>query len=68
MWRNIGGHNMWPVRGCVILQANFSSLESLVAKIHEDKEIAEKALELPRYSMYKDDPYLNFGVNEHWGT
>lgn len=39
-------------------QANFSSLESLVAKIHEDGEITKKALELPQYSKYRDDPYL----------
>ncbi|KAL8554577.1 hypothetical protein ACS0TY_002680 [Phlomoides rotata] len=51
--------------GYIRPEANFSSLESLVAKIHEDREIAEKALELPRYSMYRNDPYLNFGVNEH---
>ncbi|KAL8541450.1 hypothetical protein ACS0TY_002644 [Phlomoides rotata] len=51
--------------GYIRPEANFSSLESLVVKIHEDREIAEKALELPRYSMYRNDPYLNFGVNEH---
>ena len=39
-------------------QANFPSLESLVAKIYEDRAIAERALDLPQYSKYKDDPYL----------
>lgn len=42
----------------MFLQANFPSLESLVAKIHEDRRIAENALELPIYSKYKDDHYL----------
>jgi riboflavin kinase len=39
-------------------EANFPTLESLVAKIHEDRRIAEKALDLPLFSKYKDDPYL----------
>lgn len=39
-------------------QLNFSSLESLIEKIHDDQRIAEKALELPLYSKYKDDPYV----------
>ncbi|KAL1294767.1 hypothetical protein AAHE18_19G163400 [Arachis hypogaea] len=33
--------------GYIRPEANFPSLESLIAKIHEDGEIAEKALELP---------------------
>ncbi|KAK4399055.1 Bifunctional riboflavin kinase/FMN phosphatase [Sesamum angolense] len=45
--------------GYIRPEANFPSLESLVAKIHEDREIAERALELPQYSKYRDDPYLN---------
>ncbi|QHO58817.1 hypothetical protein HN51_013157 [Arachis hypogaea] len=44
--------------GYIRPEANFPSLESLIAKIHEDGEIAEKALELPLYSSYKNDPYL----------
>lgn len=44
-------------------QANFSSLESLIEKIHEDRKIAEAALVLPLYSKYKDDTYLRKPVN-----
>ncbi|XP_027105161.2 bifunctional riboflavin kinase/FMN phosphatase [Coffea arabica] len=44
--------------GYIRPEANFPSLESLVAKIYEDREIAERALDLPQYSKYKDDPYL----------
>lgn len=46
------------VVGYIRPEANFPSLESLVAKIHEDRRIAESALELPMYSKYKNDPYL----------
>ncbi|EYU27900.1 hypothetical protein MIMGU_mgv1a0086242mg, partial [Erythranthe guttata] len=45
--------------GYIRPEANFPSLESLVAKIHEDKKIAEEALELPLYLKYRDDSYLN---------
>ncbi|KAF9687165.1 hypothetical protein SADUNF_Sadunf02G0065400 [Salix dunnii] len=44
--------------GYIRPQANFSSLESLIAKIHEDRRIAERALDIPMYSQYRDDPYL----------
>ncbi|KAF7803546.1 bifunctional riboflavin kinase/FMN phosphatase [Senna tora] len=44
--------------GYIRPEANFPSLESLVAKIQEDRKIAEKALDLPLYSSYKNDPYL----------
>ncbi|CAH9097112.1 unnamed protein product [Cuscuta europaea] len=44
--------------GYIRPEANFSSLESLIAKIREDGRIAEEALELPLYSKYKDDPFL----------
>ncbi|KAK8949906.1 hypothetical protein KSP40_PGU013772 [Platanthera guangdongensis] len=40
-------------------EANFPSLESLIQRIHEDGRIAEKALDLPTYAGYWDDPYLN---------
>jgi riboflavin kinase len=30
----------------------------LIAKIHEDRRIAERALDIPLYLKYKDDPYL----------
>ncbi|KAL3627649.1 hypothetical protein CASFOL_029012 [Castilleja foliolosa] len=45
--------------GYIRPEANFTSLESLVAKIHEDRKIAEKVLEMPIYLKHKDDPYLN---------
>ncbi|KAI5678698.1 hypothetical protein M9H77_09648 [Catharanthus roseus] len=44
--------------GYIRPEANFPSLESLVARIHEDGKIAEKALDLPIYAKYKNDPYL----------
>ncbi|KAJ6938083.1 hypothetical protein NC651_004699 [Populus alba x Populus x berolinensis] len=44
--------------GYIRPEANFSSLESLIAKIHEDRRIAERALDIPTYSKYRDDPYL----------
>lgn len=42
----------------LLIKANFPSLESLIERIHEDGRIAEKALDLPVYSKYKDSPYL----------
>lgn len=54
--------------GYIRPEANFSSLESLIAKIHEDRRIAERALDLPLYSNFKDDPYLKIplhGVENH---
>ncbi|CAL1372681.1 unnamed protein product [Linum trigynum] len=44
--------------GYIRPEANFSTLESLIAKIHEDGRVAEKALDLPLYSKYKDDLFL----------
>ncbi|KAI3716919.1 hypothetical protein L1987_68149 [Smallanthus sonchifolius] len=44
--------------GYIRPEANFPSLESLIAKIHEDGVLAEKALELPLYAKYKDDDYF----------
>ncbi|KAG9133796.1 hypothetical protein Leryth_018404 [Lithospermum erythrorhizon] len=44
--------------GYIRPELNFSSLESLIAKIHDDRSVAERALELPLYSKYKVDPYL----------
>ncbi|CAN1175874.1 Bifunctional riboflavin kinase/FMN phosphatase [Linum perenne] len=44
--------------GYIRPEANFPSLESLIEKIHEDGRIAEKALDLPQYSIYKDDPFF----------
>lgn len=56
------------VVGYIRPEANFPSLESLVAKIHEDGKIAEKALELPVYAKYKDEAYFKsiaLGQNSH---
>ncbi|KAK9089459.1 hypothetical protein Scep_028541 [Stephania cephalantha] len=44
--------------GYIRPEANFPSLEALIAKIHEDRQIAEKALDLPLYAGYKDSPHL----------
>ncbi|XP_074272140.1 bifunctional riboflavin kinase/FMN phosphatase [Silene latifolia] len=46
------------VVGYIRPEANFPSLESLIAKIHDDRRVAETALELPIYSKCRDDPYL----------
>lgn len=47
------------VVGYIRPEANFPSLESLIQRIHEDGRIAEKALDLPTYARYRDDPYLH---------
>ncbi|KAF6167635.1 hypothetical protein GIB67_031218 [Kingdonia uniflora] len=44
--------------GYIRPEANFSSLESLIAKIREDGETAEKALDIPLYEGFKDVPFL----------
>ncbi|XP_057420025.1 bifunctional riboflavin kinase/FMN phosphatase-like [Lotus japonicus] len=44
--------------GYIRAEANFPTLESLIAKIHEDRRVAERALDLPLYSSYKNDSYL----------
>ncbi|XP_039049522.1 bifunctional riboflavin kinase/FMN phosphatase isoform X2 [Hibiscus syriacus] len=49
--------------GYIRPEVNFPSLESLIAKIHEDRRIAERALDLPLYSKHKDDPYLNSSLH-----
>lgn len=49
--------------GYIRPEVNFPSLESLIAKIHEDGEIAERALDLPLYSKYKNDPYLKSSLH-----
>lgn len=49
--------------GYIRPEANFPSLESLIDRIHEDGRIAEKALELPPYSKYKEDPYVKLPLN-----
>ncbi|XP_068661909.1 bifunctional riboflavin kinase/FMN phosphatase isoform X2 [Aristolochia californica] len=44
--------------GYIRPEANFPTLESLIARIHQDRKIAEKALDLPEYANYKEDSYL----------
>ncbi|GKV08957.1 hypothetical protein SLEP1_g20526 [Rubroshorea leprosula] len=44
--------------GYIRPEANFSTLENLIAKIHDDRRIAEKSLDLPLYFRYQDDPYI----------
>ncbi|KAI3994604.1 hypothetical protein MKX01_028348 [Papaver californicum] len=44
--------------GYIRPEANFSSLESLISKTHEDEKISEEALDLPTYAAYKDVPYV----------
>ncbi|CAK8535965.1 unnamed protein product [Lathyrus sativus] len=44
--------------GYIRPEGNFPSLESLIAKIHEDRRVAERALDLPMYSSHKNDSYL----------
>ncbi|PSS24689.1 Riboflavin kinase [Actinidia chinensis var. chinensis] len=54
--------------GYIRPEANFESLESLIEKIHEDRQIAETALERPLYFQYREDPYLKIsfhGANSH---
>ncbi|KAF8409353.1 hypothetical protein HHK36_005428 [Tetracentron sinense] len=51
--------------GYIRPEANFASLESLVAKIHEDKKIAENALDLPLFAGYKDDLYLRSSLHKN---
>lgn len=48
-----------------IMQANFPSSECLIARIHDDGRIAEKALDLPLYAAYKDSPYLTNPLPEN---
>ncbi|KAK1287650.1 hypothetical protein QJS10_CPB19g00105 [Acorus calamus] len=43
---------------CEAYSANFPSLESLVARIHKDREIVEKSIDLPAYACYEDARYL----------
>ncbi|GER27191.1 riboflavin kinase [Striga asiatica] len=50
--------------GYIRPEANFTSLEGLIAKIHEDRKIAENALEMPLYLKHKDDPYLNTSLQQ----
>ncbi|KAK1375252.1 Riboflavin kinase [Heracleum sosnowskyi] len=49
--------------GYIRPEANFPSLDSLVEKIHEDRRVAEAALELPLYAKYTDARYLRKPLN-----
>ncbi|XP_078173589.1 bifunctional riboflavin kinase/FMN phosphatase-like isoform X1 [Carex rostrata] len=51
--------------GYIRPEANFPSLESLIARIHDDGRIAEKALDLPLYAAYKDSSYLTNPLPEN---
>ncbi|KAJ7560772.1 hypothetical protein O6H91_04G145300 [Diphasiastrum complanatum] len=46
------------VVGYIRPEANFSSLELLIERIHEDAEIAKAALDLLPFSSYQDDKFL----------
>jgi len=39
-------------------EADFTSLDALVAQIHDDAAVARTALQLPRYAALKSDPFL----------
>ncbi|XP_057814065.2 bifunctional riboflavin kinase/FMN phosphatase isoform X3 [Cryptomeria japonica] len=47
------------VVGYIRPEANFPSLESLIERIHEDRHVAEEALNLPPYSEYQNHPFLS---------
>lgn len=44
--------------GYIRPEANFPSLEALIEKIHEDRRIAEEALDRLPYSQYSNEPFL----------
>ncbi|PNH06925.1 Riboflavin kinase, partial [Tetrabaena socialis] len=44
--------------GYVRPEANFTSLEALVARIHLDGQVSREALELPPLSGFRGDPFL----------
>lgn len=46
--------------GYVRPEANFTSLEGLVARIHMDGEVSRKALEDARLSQFRSDGYLKY--------
>lgn len=50
--------------GYIRPEAKFPSLETLIAKIHEDRKVTERALDLPLYSKYRDDPYLKISSSK----
>lgn len=44
--------------GYIRPEANFNSLEELIARIHKDAEISREALEHESMSKYKDSNFL----------
>lgn len=44
--------------GYIRPEANFNSLEELIARIHKDADISRDALEHASMSKYKDDSFL----------
>lgn len=52
------------VVGYIRPEAKFPSLEALIEKIHEDRRIAEEALDLHPYSQYQDVPFLKTALSK----
>lgn len=48
----------WFVVFFLLVQANFTTLEALVEKIHEDGRVAKAALQMKPFSDYAEDSYL----------
>lgn len=46
------------VASCIFLQANFPSLDALIARIKQDGKLAEAALEEAPFATFRKDSYL----------
>mmetsp|Transcript_29708 Transcript_29708/g.53234 ORF Transcript_29708/g.53234 Transcript_29708/m.53234 type:complete len:95 (+) Transcript_29708:580-864(+) len=46
------------VCGYIRPEANFTSLEALVARIHEDADVTRKALDVPEMSQFSQSDFL----------
>ena len=46
------------VAGYIRPEADFTTLEALIAQIRGDADVARAALELPPYAPLRDDPFL----------
>ena len=46
------------VVGYIRPEANFTSLEALIARIHEDAGITKEALAMPPLASFEKDPFL----------
>ncbi len=44
--------------GYIRPEANFSSLEALIARIHKDADVTREALEYQEMAQLKSDPFL----------